>query len=231
VRDRQIAAIRPKPDGVTFPSYHDAGLTIIFAGRRFDHHTGLRRSGAKELAYEALDALIGPAEAVIVHQVLPDGLGIAALAKPEIDDLSVGLAGAGGGTATRRWPESGVTSMAGFELGAGSGGTPLAGFAGACRPHLPGGRGSTPAARREAAAVSRRTPVARWMCRSDHPSRPKAMICCFCSSLKTLLISTEGKPPVVVNVLSQLLWPVLRCPSMAGFGCPPRPTAAAREAS
>jgi hypothetical protein len=29
VRVRQIAAIRPKPDGVTFPSYHDAELTII----------------------------------------------------------------------------------------------------------------------------------------------------------------------------------------------------------
>ncbi len=35
---------------------------------------------------------------------------------------------------------------------------------------------------------------------------------CFFSSLKTLLISTEGKPPVVVNVLSRLRWPILGDP-------------------
>ena len=69
--------------------------------------------------------------------------------------------------------------------------TSLAGFAGAC-PHLPGGRKAIPAALRYMAAVSRRTPVACWMRRSDHPSRPNAMTCCLFSSLKTLLTSSEG---------------------------------------
>src|ERR1035438_7519634 len=32
----------------------------------------------------------------------------------------------------------------------------------------------------------------RWIRRSDHPSRPNAMTCCFFSSLKTLLTLTEG---------------------------------------
>ena len=131
-------------------------------------------------------------------------------------------AGPGTGTAAGAAPESGVTPLAGFETEPRSGVTSMAGFAGAGRPHRPGGRSAIPAALRYSPAVSRRTPVARWMRRSAHPSRPSAMTCCFFSSLKTLLISTEGKPPVVVNVLSQLRWPVLRCPSMAGFGCPPR---------
>ncbi len=67
----------------------------------------------------------------------------------------------------------------------------MAGFAGA-RPHLPGGRKAIPTAFKYVAAVSRRTPVARWMRRSDHPSRPNAMTCCLFSSLKTLLTSSEG---------------------------------------
>jgi hypothetical protein len=74
----------------------------LFAGRRLDHHTGFRRPRTTELAYEALDALVGATEAVIVHQVLPDGLGVAALAEPDLDHLPVGLAGAGRGTTTRR---------------------------------------------------------------------------------------------------------------------------------
>src|SRR5260370_37586401 len=39
------------------------------------------------------------------------------------------------------------------------------------------------------------------MRRSDHPSRPSAMTCCFFSSLKTLLTLTEGNPHVRLNVL------------------------------
>ena len=34
-------------------------------------------------------------------------------------------------------------------------------------------------------------PVSRSIRRSDHPSRPNAMTCCFFSSLKTLLTVTE----------------------------------------
>jgi hypothetical protein len=54
-----------------------------------------------------------------------------------------------------------------------------------------GGRGSIPAALRYPATVSRRTPVARRMRRSDQPSRPNAITCRFFSSLKTLLMPTE----------------------------------------
>ena len=32
----------------------------------------------------------------------------------------------------------------------------------------------------------------------------------------------EGNPSVVLNVLPILYWPVFSCPSLAGFGCPPR---------
>src|SRR5216683_7800711 len=43
------------------------------------------------------------------------------------------------------------------------------------------------------------------MRRSDHLSRPSAITCCFCSSLKTLLTMTEGNPHVTVNVVVQFL--------------------------
>src|SRR5437899_10506562 len=57
------------------------------------------------------------------------------------------------------------------------------------------------------------------MRRSDHPSRPKAMTCCFFSSLKTLLTSTEGialastqRPEcwlIVGRFSGDYAWPVL----------------------
>lgn len=50
--------------------------------------------------------------------------------------------------------------------------------------------------------VSRRTRVASWILRRDHPSRPKAMICCFFSSFKTFAMLREAtNPPAAVNVL------------------------------
>lgn len=94
----------------------------------------------------------------------------------------------------------------------GSGITSLAGFAGAARPHLPGGRSSMPASLKYVAAVSRRIPVAFSIRRNDHPRRPRAMTCCFFSSLKTLLTATEGNAPASqFNVLGDGL-------SLAGFG-------------
>jgi hypothetical protein len=119
-------------------------------------------------------------------------------------------------------PKSVITPLAGFaEGGSGVAGlaaftgaesviTSLAGFA-AARPHFPGGRKAIPAAFRYAAAVSRRTPVARWMRRRDHPSRPNAMTCCLFCSLKTLLTSSEGIALALeFNVLGEGL-------SLAGF--------------
>src|SRR2546422_2277273 len=50
--------------------------------------------------------------------------------------------------------------------------------------------------------VSRRTRVASWIFRRDHPSRPKAMICSFFSSFKTFAMLREATyPPAAVNVL------------------------------
>ena len=57
---------------------------------------------------------------------------------------------------------------------------------GSTRPR--GRRTSIPASFRYLPAVSRRTPVASWMRRSGHPSRPSAKTCCRFVSLKTLLI-------------------------------------------
>ena len=90
--------------------------------------------------------------------------------------------------------------------------TSLAGFANHCRPQLPGGRRAIPAAFKYSVAVPRRTPVVRWIRRSDHPNRPKAMTCCFFSSFKTLLTSTEG---IVLSSESTswmmvYRWPVFR---------------------
>src|SRR5713226_4107197 len=50
--------------------------------------------------------------------------------------------------------------------------------------------------------VSRRTRVASWIFRRDHPSCPKVMICCFFSSFKTFAMLREATyPPAAVNVL------------------------------
>src|SRR5215467_15818052 len=50
--------------------------------------------------------------------------------------------------------------------------------------------------------VSRRTRVVSWIFRRDHPSRPKAKICCFFSSFKTFAMLREATcPPAAVNVL------------------------------
>src|ERR1035438_7372253 len=78
--------------------------------------------------------------------------------------------------------ESEITGMAGFAAPE-SVITWLAGFA-ARRPQPLGGRTAIPAAFRYALAVSRRILVVCWIRRSDHPSLPRAMTCCFFSSFK-----------------------------------------------
>src|SRR5229473_3600870 len=85
------------------------------------------------------------------------------------------------------------------------------------------------------------------MRRSDHPSRPSAMTCCFFSSLKTLLTLTEGNPHVRLNVLGStplagfqviLIGRFWVIPEVAGAGSavcvarsgvPPQPYAAAES--
>ena len=85
-------------------------------------------------------------------------------------------------------------------------------------------RTATPAAFRYALAVSRRTPVACSMRRSDQPSRPSARTCCLLLFVQDVAHPGGGTRP---HRLRQRLgrypwWPVFRCPSVAGFGCPPR---------
>ena len=57
---------------------------------------------------------------------------------------------------------------------------------------------------------------------SQRPAKPpNEMTCCFFSSLKTF--TAGGYPPATVYALGQLFrWPVFRCTTYAGFGCPPR---------
>ncbi len=64
----------------------------FFTRRRDDDGEGLR--AALQLADEPLDALVAAGEAVVVDQILEAGLGVAALAEREFDEVEEGLAGA-----------------------------------------------------------------------------------------------------------------------------------------
>src|SRR2546426_1047304 len=70
------------------------------------------------------------------------------------------------------------------------------------------------------------------MRRSDHPSRPNARTCCCLLSPKTLLMAAREHAFLAgVNVSAAYAWwPVFRCPSMAGFGRPPRVSRPPRNA-
>src|SRR6202050_4285084 len=87
---------------------HGAGPVVnlaFFPGPGLNHRTGFRRLCPTTLAHKALDALIAAREAVGVHQVLPDRLGVAASRECYLDRLPVGLAGTRRGTAAglRLW--------------------------------------------------------------------------------------------------------------------------------
>ena len=66
--------------------------------------------------------------------------------------------------------------------------------------------------------------MAVWIRRRDQPNFPRAMICCFFSSFKTLLTVRGGYRPLVeINVLScGLPLAGFQVITMAGFGCSPR---------
>jgi hypothetical protein len=150
------------PEEIRFPTKLDQKLGTLLC--------------MNEAAFQEWDAV--PEDS----QALPDGLrpgfGAGRVSIPPADSSQ----------------ESGATNSASPVVfsGSESGVTSLAGFAGAARPHLPGGRNSMPASLRYVAAVPRRIPVAFWIRRNDHPRRPRAMTCCFCSSLKTLLTANEA---------------------------------------
>ena len=189
-----------------------------------------------QLADEALDALVAAGEAVVVDQVLPDGLGVAALAERELDEVAVGLAGAGRGAA------------AGSGSGARVGGH-LVGRFWICRGsgtrwpvlrsarvggHLVGRfcrRPAAPTARRpdgdagglQVGAGGFPADAGFLLDAPQRPAQPPQR-----DDLLSLLFAQDiahvdgGYPSVAVNVLPQFRWPVFSCPSLAGFGCPPR---------
>jgi hypothetical protein len=66
----------------------------LFAGRGLDHRAGFWRLVWMQLGDEATDALVAGGETGGVHQILPDGHGVAATGEPEFDQVPVGRASA-----------------------------------------------------------------------------------------------------------------------------------------
>jgi hypothetical protein len=101
---------------------------------------------AAQFVDESLDALIAGCEALAIHQVLPDPRRIPAARKSEFDRFAIWLARTCRGAATG--PCSLVAVVVPVDSAPKSVVTCMAGFAGARRPHPPGGRRGIPAARR-----------------------------------------------------------------------------------
>ena len=177
---------------------------------------------------EAPHARIARRESMVIDQVLPDGHGVAPPAKRFDDQLTVGFAGARprrstgalpgpGGGGTRARTGRGCHRRVGGHLRRNGRFCRTSGRA-ATAPHRQAGRLQV------AAGGFARTPVASSIRRSDQPRRPSARTCCRFSAVKTLLMPGRNVPfPTGVNVSGRYpKWPVFKCPSMAGFGCPPR---------
>ncbi len=179
-----------------------------------------RASGAccaAEPPDEAPDARVPAGETGVVDQVLPDRRRIAPDGQCRDDPLAIGLARARLRRARRRWPRA--------RRGVGG---HLRGNGRFCRAFA---RSSAPA-HGHAARLSDR----RWPFRDG---RRSPVQCAAATSpggrarrlAARLLVSKTFPMPteehglrVAVNVSVDGLrkWPVLRCRSMAGFGCPPR---------
>src|SRR5436305_9746867 len=72
----------------------------FFAGRGLDYRTGFRRLLPAELADKSFNTLVSAGEAIDIHQILPDCLGVAAFGESHFDGFDIGSAGAGRGAAT-----------------------------------------------------------------------------------------------------------------------------------
>ena len=66
----------------------------LFAGRGLDHRASFWQLVWMQLGDEATDALVAGGETAGVHQILPDGHGVAATGEPEFDQVPVGRASA-----------------------------------------------------------------------------------------------------------------------------------------
>src|SRR2546425_11022500 len=86
---------------VSRPSYHDAGLTIIFSRRGLDDGASFRGWAWVKLSDKAPHALVAGGEAASVDQILPDRHGVTTTREPDFNYLPVRRAGACGWTATR----------------------------------------------------------------------------------------------------------------------------------
>src|ERR1700687_4282242 len=74
----------------------------FLAGSGDDHHASFGCFCATQLARETLHALVAAGEAVLIHQILVDGHGIAAAAESQLDGLADRFASAGARTGLRR---------------------------------------------------------------------------------------------------------------------------------
>src|SRR6202034_43031 len=78
-------------------AHHRAGSIIdlrFFTRRGLNDHARLRRGRSAQLPHEALDASVFFAEAVAVHQVLPNGHGVPTFGQLSFYELPVRFAGA-----------------------------------------------------------------------------------------------------------------------------------------
>lgn len=73
----------------------------FFAGRSLDYRTGVRRLLPTELTNEPFDALIVARETMSIHQILPDGFGVATSVKTHFNGFPIGFGGAGGGASAQ----------------------------------------------------------------------------------------------------------------------------------
>ena len=191
------------------------------------------RRAPRSVATKRRHARVPRGEAVVVDEVLPDRHRVAAAAERLLDQLAVRLARARARRAARcataresvdtSWP----AGLAGF-AGAGSVDTSrvMAGFAG------PSPRSAAALAHRDPGRLAdSRSPSPdgrpSWPARcaaSDQPEPPQReyLLLFVVAPRRCSCRRRTTRPSPASTSRPLLIWPVFRCPSMAGFGCPPR---------
>src|ERR1035441_84427 len=96
---------------------HGASAVVdlkFLAGRGLDYRTGLRGLAPTEPADEPLDALISTGETIGIHQILPDGLGVATFTESRFNGFHIRFADAGRGASAgfRFWCRQGFAGRA-----------------------------------------------------------------------------------------------------------------------
>src|SRR5208283_1034299 len=101
---------------------HGASAVVdleFFAGRGLDYRTGFRRLAPTKLADESFDALIAAGEAIDIHQILPDRLGVATFAESRFNGFHIRFADAGRGASAgfRFWCRQGFAGRLSARVG------------------------------------------------------------------------------------------------------------------